>query len=863
MHATGRHSSHFLLADALAMVFLGAITLAVFAHACRNQFVKFDDQEYVAENTVVQGGLNSEGIRYAFTTTEGANWHPLTWLSLELDAEIFSLQAWGFHFTNVLLHVANTLLLFWVLRRMTGYIWRSALVAALFAVHPLHVESVAWVSERKDVLSTFFWMLTLLAYVRYVERPGMGRYGLVALALALGLLAKPMLVTLPCVLLLLDYWPLRRFSLGSANRGKSDPLTPTPLPRVRGRGALIDDGLGQDRRRTPGFLVLEKVPLLLLSAVGSLTTWYAQTRTMMSWQDYPLHVRVGNALTSYGLYIVKTIWPVNLAAFYPHPRGGLPTWQIATAALALGVTTLVVLWMVRRRPYLAVGWFWYLGTLVPVIGLIQVGRQGMADRYTYIPLIGLFILATWAIADLAERLRIQKPALAVASALLLVFMLHSWIQVSYWHDTESLWQHTLLVTERNALAEAGMGMVHDDKGELDKALQHFRTALAIEPNDAKTHNLVGQDLFAQNKLDEALAEFRETLRLEPGNSMAEYNLGLVYGARGDVAKAVEHFGASVQLNPGNPIGQYNLGRTLLDAGKPQEASDHLSQALQLYAAEAERLENQAAALRARGNAAEAALRSKKVQDIRLEMAEMHCRLAEAALSISGREEAKQHYQIALQLNPKNDGALDGLAGIYLATGYPGEVAKIYGGDPALLQNKGLAYRNLGRAAAQQEKWEEAAAWYSRGLSLPGLVPGTQSGFRGGLALALAKLGRRDEARTQFHEAVRLDPRWPQVTRLFAWTLATNPTEGLRNGPLALDLAQQVCQSTDTPDPQSLDVLAASYAEVGRFSEATATAHKALAGASASGLKTLAEAIQRRLQLYENRQPFHGTAAHQD
>jgi protein O-mannosyl-transferase len=478
----------FVIAVALALC-----TFLVYSRVCRATFVLYDDELYVFANPKVLSGVTGAGTWWAFTSFYAANWHPLTWLSLQLDAELFGRQAWGFHLTNLLLHIANSVLLFLVLQRLTGNQTRSAVVAALFALHPLHVESVAWVAERKDVLSTLFWLLTLAGYAHYVENPSWCRYLLVAAPFALGLLAKPMLVTLPFVLLLLDYWPLRRLS-----------FAPATLRR----------------------LLLEKSPLFALSAVSCVVTWYAQQSygAVQSLQGFPLEIRVGNALLSYVVYLRKTVWPVDLAVLYLHPGSALSLWQAAAAGVILLAATALILKGAARFPYLAVGWLWYLGTLIPVIGLVQVGIQGMADRYTYVPLIGVFVAVTWAIADLTAHWHLQRVMIAFTAVILITCAVYAWIQVRYWQDDVTLWQHTLQVTPNSMPAHKNLAEGLRRQGRLGEAMREYQTILAIDPEDSEAHNNLGYLLVMGDDLEGAIVHFRLALRMRPDYAEAKKNL---------------------------------------------------------------------------------------------------------------------------------------------------------------------------------------------------------------------------------------------------------------------------------------------------------------------------------------------------
>ncbi|MHC4302257.1 MAG: glycosyltransferase family 39 protein, partial [Planctomycetota bacterium] len=449
-------------------------TLAVYWQVHDYGFVNFDDPDYVRKNPKVQSGITLDGIKWAFTTGHAANWHPLTWLSHMLDCQLFGASPGWHHLTNLLLHIANTLLLFAVLKRMTGTLWRSAFVAALFALHPCHVESVAWISERKDVLSTLFWMLTMAAYVRYVNRPRVSSYLLVLLTFALGLMAKPMLVTLPFVLLLLDYWPLGRFQ-------DRPPVEHAPQPGARMLGHLLP-------KRTFYLLLLEKIPFLVVTAASSVITFIVQRQigAVATARQFPLISRIANTFASYLMYIRKMFWPSPLAMFYPYPPKADLMLQAAVAIPVLVSISLVVLYLMRSRKYLLTGWLWYLGTLVPVIGLLQVGDQAYADRYTYIPFIGLFIIIAWAVPDVLAKWRFRKTAFAVAAAvILLALSVATYFQQSCWRDTITLCEHAIKVTRDNYKAHFSMMAVLLDQGKVKETIAHGREAVRIRPNYEK------------------------------------------------------------------------------------------------------------------------------------------------------------------------------------------------------------------------------------------------------------------------------------------------------------------------------------------------------------------------------------------
>ncbi len=513
------------------------VTLAAFEQLRNHTFLNFDDDVYITKNRNVQSGLTLEGVIWAFTTTHASNWHPLTWLSHMLDCQLYGLNPSGHHLTNLVFHIASTLLLFLVLERMTGALWRSSFVAALFALHPLHVESVAWVAERKDVLSTFFWMLTMWTYVHYVERPGFNRYLLVLLFFILGLLSKPMLVTLPFVLLLLDYWPLGRFQFGQSSGDSNPPINKLKNP--------------SDLRGVAFHLVLEKVPFFALTAISIFLTIFAQQRggALSSLELFPLGIRIANALVSYINYIGKMVWPYHMAILHPYPDI-LPMWHIAGAGLLLTCISVLVIYTAHKRPYLAVGWFWYLGTLVPVIGLVQVGLQAMADRYTYVPLIGLFIMIAKGAPDILKDWHYRRIVLGVSVGLILsIFMIVTRLQVQYWHDSITLFKHTLSVTANNFQIHNNLGVALADQGKNHEAIAHFKEALRIKPDFVEAHSNLGIALARQGKIEEAMVHYAEALRIKPDYAEAHYNLGVTLAGQGKIQEAIAHFAEALRIKP--------------------------------------------------------------------------------------------------------------------------------------------------------------------------------------------------------------------------------------------------------------------------------------------------------------------------
>ena len=473
----------------IVSLLLVAVIIAAFWQVKNCDFINFDDGPYVTANIHIIPGITVKGIIWAFTAFQAGNWHPLTWLSHMVDCQLYGLKPAGHHLTNLILHIANTLLLFLFFTRVTRAFWASAMLAALFALHPLRVESVAWVAERKDVLSTFFWMTTLWAYYWYVARPALPRYLLVLLSFALGLMSKPMLVTLPLVLLLLDYWPLARIQ-----------------GRLAAVAAPAKTGLSPDTRKPLGALVLEKAPLLALAAFFSFITVLAQKQAIVPIELEPLKVRLANALLSYWLYLGKMIWPSRLAVFYPHSGAGISGWGVIAAVLALVSGSILACSKARKYPYLPVGWFWYLGTLVPVIGLVQVGEQAMADRFTYIPSIGFFLIIVWGTRDLTARWRRQKLFLVLAAVIILTSCTFlTWRQVGYWRNSISLFERALAVTSNNSLAHINLGRPYLEAGRIDEAIIQYQKAIKIHPRFAGAYYDLGICLGMQGKLRSRLS----------------------------------------------------------------------------------------------------------------------------------------------------------------------------------------------------------------------------------------------------------------------------------------------------------------------------------------------------------------------
>jgi tetratricopeptide (TPR) repeat protein len=539
--------------------FLVVITWLVFGQTVRYDFVNYDDNEYVYANPAITSGLTPHGIIYAFSGSHARNWHPLTTLSHMLDCQLWGVRAGGHHFTNIVLHTIAIVLLFLVLKQLTGAIWQSAFVAALFAIHPLHVESVAWISERKDVLSAVFFMLTLGAYVRYIRSPSFGRYLTMSILFALGLMSKSMLVTVPFVLLLLDYWPLNRFTKRSSRQ-----------------------------------LILEKVPLLALSAAAGVATLLVQRSSLAVVEQLPLVSRIGNGLVSCVIYVKQMIWPVGLAVFYPHPGDQLPVWEISLAIVLLAMVSAGAIALRRKSPYVITGWFWYLVMLLPVIGLIQVGSQGHADRYTYLPQIGLYVLLVWGITDICrasvsdanrKETAFRRNALqfrilgAVAGVAVIALAWCAHGQASYWRNGESLWGHALAVTSGNFMAHDGLGEQLAKRGRLDEAIDHFQTALNIAPGYREIETNLSLALTKKGRTDEAITHLQALVKEYPNDAQAQYNLGNALRKKGDSQGAIAAYEKTLSIQARDPAAHYDLGIALDQNGQIDEAIAHYREAV--------------------------------------------------------------------------------------------------------------------------------------------------------------------------------------------------------------------------------------------------------------------------------------------
>jgi protein O-mannosyl-transferase len=628
------------LADRWIYLALLLAILAVFAQTGSHDFVTYDDRIYVGDNPHVRDGFSWEGVAWAFTSLDDSNWFPLTRLSHMLDCQLFGLDAGWHHWTNIVLHAASSLLLFALLKRMTAARWPSAFVAFAFALHPLHVESVAWVAERKDVLSAFFWFVTMWAYLDYVERPSPLRYALVLAAFVCGLMSKPMIVTLPFALLLVDYWPLRRLSVRAA---------------------------------------LEKIPLIALSLAGSIVTFLAQSQghSVARLARFPLELRIENVLISYVAYLGKFFWPSKLAFFYPYPDV-FPAWQWILATMVLAAVTVLALIERNSRPYLITGWFWYLGTLVPVIGLVQVGQQTRADRYTYIPMIGVTIMIAWAAAE-APRFRRQIVCGAAVAAV--AWFVLTWRDLEYWQNSETLFTRAINVTEQNYVAYNNLGDVRRRQGRLDDAVSDFAAAVRIQPGDPEAQDNLGAALTIAGRTDEAIPHLQEAIRVQPDYAKAHVDLGSALVRAGRIEDALAEFHEALRLDPENRGAEYQLAGVLMMQGHAAEAMPHFERALP-YLIDAVRRDpsdadnhyNLGGVYDMMGRASEAVQEFSTATRLRPDDPEIRFNLALALASASQPDRSIEQFRAAIHLRPDYAEAHFELARVLAAMGRKAEAA---------------------------------------------------------------------------------------------------------------------------------------------------------------------------------------------
>jgi tetratricopeptide (TPR) repeat protein len=718
-----------------------------------------------------------------------------------LDIEMFGLNPLGHHLHTLGLHVAVTLLLFWVLRSMTGALWRSAFVALAFGLHPLHVESVAWAAERKDVLCAVFWMLTLAAYLSYARRGGALRYVLMVLCFALGLMAKPMIVTLPVVLLALDFWPLGRLSIASGGKvstaGAGSGGRPTPLTR----------------------LILEKVPLCVLTLASSLVTFSVQQKGgAVAGLTVGLGYRLSNALVSYVGYLCKIVYPAHLALVYPAPPNGWPLWKPVICLLLLVLVSIFILYYGKQRPYLPVGWAWYLVTLVPVIGLVQIGVQAMADRYSYLPSVGVFILLSWGAAELAAPWRRHRIVLAALGILLGLGMLAGTrAQSSHWKDSESLYRHALSVTRDNYIVYHFLATLLGEQGHLDEAEKLSRESLRIHAQVAQANLGLGQILEAQGKYAEAMQSYEQAMQLAPADWEAFYKAGALKARQGLLAEAESLLRKSLQLNDDSAKPHIDLGQVLTAQKKYAEASESYERAIQLDRADFRPL--------------------------------YYAGGAKAQQRAWG--EAADYFQRSIRLNPGYAEAHFGLGLALQQQGKTGEATAQWRAALELKPDDGAAWTNLADCLRAQGRPQEAIESYRQALKLrPRDVAVCYK-----LAQILKEQGRVPEAASQQRRALELKPDFVPSLNDLAWILATAKDEQVRDPSEALRLAEKACELTSSRDYNCLDTLAAAYARANQFEKAVETAQKAIALAKAANQANVVQDVTRELQLYQTRQAY--------
>jgi protein O-mannosyl-transferase len=873
---------------AINCVALVVLVWVAFGQAIHYGFVNFDDDVYVYKNEKVTGGLTRTGVYWAFTHVHSSNWHPITWLSHMLDCQFYGLNAGGHHATNILIHALTCVLLFLLLRRMTGFLWRSLFVAVVFAVHPLRVESVAWIAERKDVLSGLFFVITIAVYFWYARRAwSLGRYLLVALMYSLAILSKPMVVTLPFVLLLLDYWPLNR------------SMTP-------------------ENRLIPWRCILDKVPLLALSAAMCVVTVLAQHEAV---SPLPLTLRLSNAAVSSIVYLRQMFFPSGLVVLYPFPEHGFPRAEIFSVGCLLIAISAVVFLVRRNYPWLLVGWLWYLGMLVPVIGILQVGAQAHADRYTYLPQIGLCIALTWSVAELAGRWRphnMMLSSVAVVVVIMLVVCAHK--QTAYWQNSRTLWTHTMALTSDNIVAQNNLGNALLDEGKVDEAIPHFKEARRIKPEDAKAafnlgnaliqkgeltegianlsqalqlkpdyaeaHINLGSALLKTGRVDDAAGHFQKALQLEPAQPSAWNDLGYARLQQGAVEKATACFQKAMQLDPMQPVTPDNIANALMQQGKVDEAIGYYQKALQLKPEFAEAEYNLGTALVQKNNLNDAivhfrqALRLKpdyanaaynigialfhqdktdeaaaffqKAIQINPDYAEAHYNLGNALIRQGKIDDGVTQFRKALQIEPGQLTTRNNLGYVLLQSGKVDEAIDEFQQVLQTQPDNANAHFNLGNALLQKGNADDAMEHFQQALRRePGFAEAHYS-----LGTALLQKGRETEALTQFQQAIQFKPDYSEALNDLAWELATAPLPSARDGNKAVEFAQRADQLSGSKDLDILDTVAAAYAEAHRFAEAVRTAQQAINFARSSGQKDRLAQLSSELALYEAGKPFH-------
>jgi len=723
-------------------MFVMVATFCIYSQVQDHEFIIFDDYQYIKDNWNIKSGLTSESISWAFTTFYAYNWFPITWLSHIIDYQLYGLNPKGHHMTNLLFHITNALLLFIILMRMTGKLWRCAFIVAMFAFHPLNVESVAWVAERKNVLSTFFWLLTMWAYIPYAEKPTIKKYGLVLMFFALGLMSKPMLITLPFVLLLLDYWPLRRLKL---EQGGSDNEVPVKS-QYHVKSELLK-------------LMLEKVPLFVLTTGSCILTLIAQQEgALINANNLSLTTRLKNAVVSYLEYLKKMIWPYDLAVFYPHPQSSLADWKWVVCFVVLVTITAICIKFIKKAPYFTVGWFWYIGTMVPVIGIVQVGMQAMADRYAYIPLIGIFIIFAWGVPELISKWNQKEKVLSVSvGIIILILLITTGGQVNHWRNSITIFKHALKVANENSynpyLINYYLGDAFWDKRKTSEAISHYKMAIKLNPSYAPTYNNLGIIMGAEGKTEEEISLYKMAIKINPDVAEAHYNLGNILSLKGKIKEAISHYKMAIELNPNYAQAHNNLGNILGAEGNNEEAISHHKMAIELNPDSAQAHNNLGIILGAEGKTEEAISQFKMAIELNPDSAQAHNNLGFSLGAEGKTEEAISHFKMAVELKPDYAQAHNNLGFALGAEGDNEEAISHFKMAVKLKPDLVDAHYNLANALDLKGEMKEAISHYKMAIKFDP----DHFWAHNKLGHALVQKGEIKEAVDQYRETVRLRP----------------------------------------------------------------------------------------------------------
>jgi tetratricopeptide (TPR) repeat protein len=809
----------------LIYLLLTVAAIIAFRQVSQCDFINYDDPSYVTDNIHVKSGITLGSIRWAFTTCHAANWHPVTWMSHMLDVQLFGLKPRWHHLTNLLFHIASTLLLFFIFHRMTKAPWKSAFVAALFALHPLHVESVAWVSERKDVLSTFFWMLTMGAYIYYVEHrtvdgrqrtedgekwtgilrspSSVFRYSAVLIFFALGLMAKPMLVTLPFVLLLLDYWPLQRFEPKKSAQQFRTELNKflavnkrkekSSRKHTTSRSVKLEEKPA-DRKYQWALirpLLREKIPLFALAALSSIVTFIAQQKggAVKSIEAFPPGVRIANAFVSYIIYIAKTIWPVNLAVFYPHP-GSLPLWQVLGAVLLLIAVTISVIRTAKRFPYLTMGWLWFTGTLVPVIGIVQVGNQAMADRYTYIPLIGLFVMAAWGIPELLKKWQPtyppRKEVLFASSGLILsYFFIVTWTQVGYWHNNIALYDHSLKVAGPSDVMLNSRGVAYGKLGNQMQAISDYDRTIEINPKYVEAYANRG---IAYGKLGnqmQAISDFDRAIEINPELALAYINRGAAYREIGNLRQAISDFDRAIEMNPELALAYINRGAAYRKLGNQKQAISDYDKVIELNPGLALAYINRGAAYRELGNQRQAISDYDRAIEINPKYADAYNDLGIAYGELGNLRQAISDYDRAVEINPKYAEAYNNRGAVYGTLSNNRQAISDYDRAIEIDPEFALAYINRGTAYRELGNQRQAISDFDRAIEIN--PDNAKAYYNRGVVYNI--LGNNRQAISDFDRAIEIDPDYADAynNRGVAYGKLGNPRQAISDFDRAIEI----------------------------------------------------------------------------